>query len=78
MNLVSLRVITDDITRLVGFYEHITGRALTWYTDDFAELTTAAGTLAISDDRRRLNQADNRTASVVALHRLVAAETGTT
>ena len=71
MNLVSLRVITDDIKRLVGFYEHITGLPLTWYTDDFAELTTASCTLAIGSTRTlqffapdAVRPADNHTAII--------------
>jgi uncharacterized glyoxalase superfamily protein PhnB len=51
MNLVSMRVITNDIKRLVGFYETITGLAATWYTEDFAELATPACTLAIASER---------------------------
>ena len=51
MNLVSLRVITRDVARLVGFYEHVTGVRATWSTEDFAELRTASGTLAIGSTR---------------------------
>ncbi|MGP2440990.1 VOC family protein [Streptomyces sp. JW3] len=51
MNFVSVRVITDDITRLVAFYERATGIAADWATEDFAELRTAAGTLAIGSTR---------------------------
>ncbi|MDR3728032.1 MAG: VOC family protein [Terracidiphilus sp.] len=51
MNLVSMRVITNDIKRLVGFYETITGLTATWYTEDFAELATSACTLAIASER---------------------------
>lgn len=51
MNFVSIRIITDDIRRLVGFYEAITGLALIWYTEDFAELATPACTLAIASSR---------------------------
>ena len=47
MEFASVRVITDDIKRLVKFYEDVTGLAPTWYTPDFAELTTPACTLAI-------------------------------
>jgi predicted enzyme related to lactoylglutathione lyase len=47
MEFASVRVITDNIKRLVQFYEDVTGLAPTWYTPDFAELTTPAGTLAI-------------------------------
>jgi predicted enzyme related to lactoylglutathione lyase len=48
MNLVSLRVITDDVTRLVTFYERVTGVRAVWSNPVFAELRTAAGTLAIA------------------------------
>jgi catechol 2,3-dioxygenase-like lactoylglutathione lyase family enzyme len=51
MNFVSTRIITDDIKRLVRFYGDITGLAPTWYTDDFAELATSSGTLAIASTR---------------------------
>ncbi|MEU4654660.1 VOC family protein [Streptomyces sp. NPDC023723] len=51
MNFVSVRVITDDITRLVAFYERATGIAADWATEDFAELRTAAGTLAVGSTR---------------------------
>ncbi|MEU3642407.1 VOC family protein [Lentzea sp. NPDC034063] len=51
MNFVSIRVITGDITRLVGFYERATGLRASWANDDFAELTTASGTLAIGSTR---------------------------
>ena len=47
MEFVSARVITDDIKRLVKFYEDVTGLAATWYTADFAELATPGSTLAI-------------------------------
>ena len=42
MNLVSMRVITDDVSRLVNFYEAVTGLKATRYTPDFAELATPA------------------------------------
>lgn len=51
MKLVSLRIITGDIKRLVHFYEAVTGAAVTMYTDDFGELSTPAGTLAIASAR---------------------------
>jgi catechol 2,3-dioxygenase-like lactoylglutathione lyase family enzyme len=47
MEFASVRVITDNIKRLVKFYEDVTGLVPTWYTPDFAELTTPACTLAI-------------------------------
>lgn len=51
MNLVSIRLITADIDRLVRFYERITGLTATRYTEDFAELRTPACTLAIGSTR---------------------------
>ncbi len=47
MDFRSVRIITSDIKRLAGFYERVTGGTLTWYTGEFAELTTAHATLAI-------------------------------
>ena len=51
MDFVSTRIITDDIKRLVRFYEAISGLVATWYTDDFAELKTPSCTLAIGSQR---------------------------
>ena len=51
MNLVSVRIITDDVARLVAFYERITGIAASWANDDFAELRTTSGTLAVGSTR---------------------------
>lgn len=51
MNLVSIRIITENVSRLLEFYEHITGVKAVRYTDDFAELQTANGTLAIGSTR---------------------------
>ncbi len=51
MDFVSIRIITDDIRRLVGFYEQVTGIPATWATEDFAELATPACTLAIASKR---------------------------
>lgn len=51
MNLVSIRLITDDAARLVSFYEHVTGISATWSTPDFAEIVTPRGTLAIGSTR---------------------------
>jgi predicted enzyme related to lactoylglutathione lyase len=51
MNFVSVRVITADIKRLVGFYESVTGVTATWFTEDFAEIGTAAATLAVGSTR---------------------------
>jgi predicted enzyme related to lactoylglutathione lyase len=51
MNLASLRIITADIKRLVSFLEHITNLKATWYTEDFAEITTSSSTLAIGSTK---------------------------
>jgi len=51
MDFVSIRVITGDIKRLVGFYEQATGLRAAWSTEDFAELSTAHGTLAVGSTR---------------------------
>jgi predicted enzyme related to lactoylglutathione lyase len=71
MNLVSMRIITDDIKRLVGFYEDVTGLRATWYTEDFAELATRSCTLAIGSTRTvalfgagAARPADNRSAII--------------
>jgi len=51
MELVSIRIITDDVARLVAFYEQATGATAIWGNEVFAELPTASGTLAIADTR---------------------------
>ncbi|MFJ6463891.1 VOC family protein [Streptomyces sp. NPDC091387] len=51
MDFVSIRIITDDITRLVEFYEKATGVTATWSTEDFAEVATPGATLAIGSTR---------------------------
>jgi predicted enzyme related to lactoylglutathione lyase len=51
MNFVSIRIITNDVKRLVGFYENVTGLAANWFTQDFAELSTPSCTLAIAAKR---------------------------
>ncbi|GLX93014.1 VOC family protein [Herbidospora sp. NBRC 101105] len=51
MDFVSIRIITADVARLVGFYEKATGARATWATDDFAELRTSGATLAIAGTR---------------------------
>jgi catechol 2,3-dioxygenase-like lactoylglutathione lyase family enzyme len=51
VNLVSVRIITDDVARLVAFYERVTGVPASWATEDFAELRTSSGTLAIGSTR---------------------------
>lgn len=51
MDLISIRIITSDVARLVEFYEKATGVQATWATEDFAELKTPAATLAIASTR---------------------------
>jgi predicted enzyme related to lactoylglutathione lyase len=51
MDFVSIRIITGDVARLVDFYERATGVQASWSTQDFAELKTASGTLAIASTR---------------------------
>ena len=48
MDFVSIRIITDDVARLAGFYEHATGVEASWPNENFAELTTSSATLAIA------------------------------
>ncbi len=71
MNLVSVRLITDDVRRMVAFYERALGASATWSTDDFAELGTPSGTLAIGSTRTvglfgpgAARPADNHTAII--------------
>ena len=59
MNLISLRIITADPKPLVAFYAAVTGITPTWFTEDFAELTTPAGTLAIASTRTLALFGDN-------------------
>jgi len=51
MNLISIRIITADVQRLISFYEQLTGLTAIQYTDDFAELQTHSATLAIGSTR---------------------------
>src|ERR1700746_2707150 len=48
MDFVSIRIITDDVARLAGFYERATGIQAAWPSENFAELTTSSATLAIA------------------------------
>jgi predicted enzyme related to lactoylglutathione lyase len=47
MDLVSIRMITDDLERVVQFYEQLTGVTATRYLPVFAELVLPSCTLAI-------------------------------
>ena len=51
MNFASVRIITADIKPLVRFYEQVTGKPGTQYTEDFAESHTSSATLAIGSTR---------------------------
>ena len=62
MEFVSIRIITDDVARLAGFYERATGVQATWSNEiwsavdeylceHFAELTIGSATLAIASTR---------------------------
>jgi hypothetical protein len=42
MDFVSIRIITDDVARLAGFYERATGVQASRPNEDFAELTTSS------------------------------------
>ncbi|MGW5557018.1 VOC family protein [Micromonospora sp. NPDC003944] len=68
MNFVSTRIITDDVARLVDFYERVTGVRASWANEDFAEVRTTSATLAIGSTRTvplfapgAARPADNRT-----------------
>jgi predicted enzyme related to lactoylglutathione lyase len=51
MDFVSIRIITDDVARLAGFYGRVTDVQATWSNEDFAEVTTSSATLAIASTR---------------------------
>ena len=51
MNLASIRLITDDVARLVDFYEHLTGITADRPNEDFAELRAGTANLAIGSTR---------------------------
>jgi catechol 2,3-dioxygenase-like lactoylglutathione lyase family enzyme len=59
VQLASVRVITEDVPRLVRFYEAVTGATARWLTDDFAELVTPSATFALSHPRRVAFISDN-------------------
>jgi catechol 2,3-dioxygenase-like lactoylglutathione lyase family enzyme len=52
VQLASVRVITEDLPRLVRFYEAVTGATARWLTDDFVEMATPSATFALSHPRR--------------------------
>lgn len=51
MNLLSIRIITDNFDELVKFYEQITGLAVVKYTPEFGELKTPTTTIAIGSTK---------------------------
>lgn len=51
MNFVSVRIITENVDRMVAFYENVTQLPVTRYTEDFAEVITPSSTLAIAHSR---------------------------
>lgn len=51
MNLISVRLITADVEKLMNFYGHITGYKPVLFTPDFAEVQTKTATLAIGSTR---------------------------
>jgi catechol 2,3-dioxygenase-like lactoylglutathione lyase family enzyme len=51
MKLISIRLITADVRRLVDFYERVTEATAVWGNELFAEVTTPVGTLAIGSER---------------------------
>jgi catechol 2,3-dioxygenase-like lactoylglutathione lyase family enzyme len=51
MKFMSIRIITDDVARLAGFYEQATGLPAAWSGPDFAEFSTTRATLAIASTR---------------------------
>ncbi|MEO6549297.1 MAG: VOC family protein [Ferruginibacter sp.] len=51
MKVVSIRIITADIKRLVQFFEKATALTAKWSTEDFAEIVTNSFTLAIGSTK---------------------------
>lgn len=51
MKFTSIRIITDDIKRLVEFYARVTRLEPSWFGEDFAEIAAASCTLAIGSTR---------------------------
>lgn len=52
IQLASVRVITEDLPRLVKFYEVLTGATPQYLTEDFVELVTPSATFAVSGPDR--------------------------
>lgn len=51
MYFASIRIITEDVARIVKFYEIATRVTAKWSTDDFAEIITPSATLALAGTR---------------------------
>lgn len=51
MQFASIRIVTGHVDRMVEFYERVTGGTAKRFTDDFAEIRTAAATLALASTR---------------------------
>jgi predicted enzyme related to lactoylglutathione lyase len=51
MNLVSIRIITQDVKRLVRFYEQTVATTAKWLTEEFAEVALPTCTIAIGSER---------------------------
>lgn len=51
MKFQSARIITNDIKRLVAFYEFAIGTKANWFTEDYAELKSELATLAIASTK---------------------------
>lgn len=50
MNFNSIRMVTDNVQRLVSFYEQVSGQSAVWSTPDFAEILFPTITLAIAHE----------------------------
>jgi predicted enzyme related to lactoylglutathione lyase len=51
VKLLSIRIITADVKRLVSFYEMVTGADAVWANELFAEIPTPVATLALGSDK---------------------------
>lgn len=51
MNLISIRLVCRELKSQVAFYEAITGLPARWLNEEFAEIPTAACTLAFSSEK---------------------------
>jgi uncharacterized glyoxalase superfamily protein PhnB len=51
MKLASIRLVTNDLERLIGYYELLTGVAATRLAPDFAEVRLPGAVLALSTER---------------------------